>query len=159
SLFKPVSVKTDPATGAKVRRRSKKWYVKFRDARGRLCRKPGFTDKEATRNLAHKIQTREDRIKAGLPVEDEEQAARPLAEHLAEFEASLQRKNRGKPRSAKHVRLTLSRLRRIVAACGFGKFTDISASRVEQFLADLCAPTLPGPALDPAKTEYTRKEI
>ena len=56
---------------------------------------------------------------------------RPLDEHIADFEQHLKAKNN----SPDHVKLVLSRLRRIVSEAEFRLMSDISASQVECFLA------------------------
>ncbi|MBL8795418.1 MAG: tyrosine-type recombinase/integrase [Planctomycetia bacterium] len=159
SLFKPVSVRTDPATGKKTRVKSRKWYIKYTDANGIVRKVPGFTDKTATRARAHELETNVARQRAGLPVHFEEQAKRPVADQLAEFEASLRRANRGKPRSARYVDLLVSRVRRIISECGFGTTAEITALKVEEFLAALCDSAQERPTLDPAKAVYTKAEL
>ena len=56
SLFKPTYTKVDPKTGRKMKRKSRKWYVKYRDADGVVRRVPGYNDKEATRQLAADLE-------------------------------------------------------------------------------------------------------
>ena len=56
AIFKPQYTKTDPATGRKTKHKLKKWYVKYRDAGGVVKRVPGYTDKEATRQLAAQLE-------------------------------------------------------------------------------------------------------
>ena len=59
-----------------------------------------------------------------------EAAARPLVDHLADFEESL----RAKDTTEKHVKLTISRARMMIDRCGFKVWGDISASAVESTL-------------------------
>ena len=42
--------------GRKATRKSKKWYVEFRDGQGIRRRVPGFTDKAATQQLASELE-------------------------------------------------------------------------------------------------------
>jgi integrase len=80
---------------------------------------------------------------------------RPLAEHLADWEASLLASGA----TAKHVRQTLASARRVIEGCGFAFIVDLSASRVQQYVAGLRERRRALAPLDPAKQEYTRKEL
>ncbi len=55
-----------------------------------------------------------------------------LESHLQDFEIGLQRRIS----TAKHVRLTMSRIRRVVRGCEFETIGDISADDVECFLSE-----------------------
>ena len=73
SLYKkPVMVK-DRATGRKVKGKSKKWWGQYKDADGRLCRKPLAVDKTAAKAMLNEIVRRVEREKAGLVDPTEEQ--------------------------------------------------------------------------------------
>jgi hypothetical protein len=80
---------------------------------------------------------------------------RPLAEHLDEWEASLLAGGA----TDKHVKQTRACARRVVAGCSFTLMADLSASRVQQFLADLREQRRALPPFDPQKEEYTKKEL
>jgi hypothetical protein len=41
SIFRPSFVKIDPKTGKRVKRKLRKWYVKYRSPDGRIHRVPG----------------------------------------------------------------------------------------------------------------------
>ena len=93
SLYrKPVMI-TDPATGKKVKRKSRKWWGQYKDADGRLCRKPLAVDKTAAKAMLNEIVKRVEREKAGLIDPTEEQRKRPLSVHIKEFEAYLVNKD------------------------------------------------------------------
>ena len=56
AIFKPTYTKRDPKTGETIRKKTRKWYVEFRDGSGIVRRVPGYVDKEATRQLAAKLE-------------------------------------------------------------------------------------------------------
>jgi hypothetical protein len=60
--------------------------------------------------------------------------------------------------TAKHVRQTVANTRRVLDGCGFVFITDLSASAVLRFLAELRNRRPVLPALDAAKSEYTRSQ-
>jgi integrase len=131
-LFKPTYTKVDHKTGRKVSRKSRKWYVKYCDADGIVQRVPGFTDKEATRQLAAELERKVAHRQAGLVDPYEDHRGRPLDDHLADYERHLAAKND----SPKHIKLTVNRIRAALDGCRFRKIADLSASRLAQWLAD-----------------------
>ena len=143
----------DKKTGKKKRLR--KWYVKYRDAAGIVRRVPGYADREATKQLAARLERDAARRQEGMIDPCVEQQRRPLIEHLAEWESSLLAGGA----SAKHVRQTTACARRILDGCRFVFMADLSASRVQQFLADLRDRRRALSALDPAKPWYTKGEL
>jgi len=62
-----------------------------------------------------------------------EHRKRPLLEHLHDWEQSLADKGN----TACYVKMKVSRARRIIKGCAFHVWTDISASRIQKFVADL----------------------
>ncbi len=80
---------------------------------------------------------------------------RPLAEHLADWAASLLADGA----TAKHVKQTLACARRVIAACGFTFMADLSASRVQQYLAGLREQRLRLPPFDREQADFTKKEL
>ncbi len=123
--------KKDPETKA-VLWRSRKWYIKYRDADGRIRNIPGFKDRNSTLAEAARIQRRVERERAGLADPAENEVRRPLAEHLDEFGRSLAAKDD----TSKHVGMTLQRAGAVISGCGFKRVTDISSSRVQDWLKD-----------------------
>src|SRR3954453_4304439 len=109
SLFKPTYTKVNPRTGQKETRKSRKWYVKYRDADGIVRRVPGFTDKEATRQLASKLERGTELARVGIFDPFEAHRKRPLSEHLVEFESHLRDKGNGE----NHVKLVAGRTRKL----------------------------------------------
>jgi integrase len=119
----------------KVRTKSRKWYGQYTDADGQRRRVPLCTDKAAARQLLAALERDTDRGRAGLTDRRAAHGARPLDEHLADYEASL--RNRGV--SAKHLTETMRRLRAVVAGCGARAVGDLAPEAVERFLAGLAA--------------------
>jgi integrase len=93
--------------------------------------------------------------KANISDPFEAHSGQPLADHLAEWESSL----RAGGASAKHVGQTVACARRIVEGCRFVFTADLSASRVQQYLAGLRGRRQPLPSVDPAKPWYTKAEL
>lgn len=133
-IFKPTYTKRDPATGRRVVKKTKKWYVKYRDEHNILRKVAGFTDKESTRQLGAQLEREAQQIRAGLLDPIDRQKRRPLAEHLDEYKAHL----RGKERSHDHISTTLQRIESMFTYCGAVYVADVSVSKVEAFLAGLC---------------------
>ncbi len=126
-LFKP----SYKRRGGK-RRTLSRWYIRIRDAGGRLRSVKGYRDKAATLAKATELERRFERQCAGLSDSHDEQARRPIGEHLAEFERDLSAKGR----VPRHVRLVVSHVRRIIEACRFSTAADLRASRVQEFLGE-----------------------
>lgn len=89
SLYKKPVIRTDPATGQKIKAKSKKWWGQYKDALGRLRRVPLAIDKVAAQAMLNQIVQRVEREKAGLVDPTEEERRRPLVEHVADFQRSL----------------------------------------------------------------------
>src|SRR5262249_34038255 len=85
---------------------------------------------------------------------------RPLAEHLAEWEAELRTRPRGKrrrPPTAKQVALKVGRARRVLEGCGFRLAGDVTLAAVQGFLQGLAADK-PATALEPGREQVTLAE-
>jgi len=121
------------ADGRTVVKQSSKWYVKYRDGDGIVRCVPGYTDREATKQLEARLVKEAALAKEGVVDRYKEHRVRPLREHLEDFHASLLAKGN----TAKHAKLTFSRAAAVINGCQFGRWGDISASRVERFLAGL----------------------
>ena len=126
SLYKkPVMVK-DPATGEKVKGKSKKWWGQYKNADGCLKRVPLAIDKSAARAMLDKIVKQVEREKAGLVDPTDEQRKRPLKEHIREYEAFLD--NKGV--TEKQKKETISKLNKIAAARRWKFIADINAELI-----------------------------
>ena len=133
SLYKkPVMIK-DPATGEKVKGKSKKWWGQYKDADGRLKRVPLAIDKAAARAMLDKIVKQVEREKAGLVDPTDEQRKRPLKEHIREYEAFLDNKGI----TEKQKKETISKLNKITAARRWKFIADINAGSTLEFLGQL----------------------
>jgi len=118
-------------------KRNSPWYFNYLDANGKRRMKKGFTDKALTKQLAEKVE-RENRLRRlGLidaEAEERLQAREAAIEpHLVDYEKSL----RAKENSEKHIKLTLSRIRKVVDGCEFLSLKDLNADDVETFLTEL----------------------
>lgn len=136
--------------------KSKKWYVEFRDHDGRALRLPGFVDRAATQELGRQLErlvasravgagvdaatakwleqlpreTRARLAKHGLLEAHQYAAGRPIADLVAEFEASLAAKG-----VTKHqVKQVAARVRRVLDACQVRRWSDLTALKVERAL-------------------------
>jgi integrase len=138
---------------------SSKWYVEFRDHREKVQRVPGYVDKGATKELGRKLERlasvrgagdvpdaellrwletvphdlRDRMVKLDLIDGRSNIAGRTLAEHVADFKANMEHRKR----TAAHVGPVVHRTESILNGCGFRFVSDISASRVEAYLAEL----------------------
>ena len=116
------------------KRRQSYWYVSYDDENGRRRMKKGFTDRRATVELAEKLEREVRRRKEGLVDPDEERRrdarTSPIDTHLNDFEKSLAKN------TSKHVKLTMSRVRRIVYGCEMRTLKELTAQSVEAFLLD-----------------------
>jgi len=132
SVFKPTYTKTDK-NGKRVTRKSKKWYVKYRDAEGIVRKIPGYTDKSATQQLAAKLQREAELGQMGIVDPFEKHRKTPLSKHLEDFRQHLRDKNN----SDHHVHQLTERTRSIVNRCNFVFIDDVTASAVQKYLGDL----------------------
>lgn len=127
---------TAPLTkdGHKCRIACECWYARYKDENGKWQEVKGYTDRDATMDLAAELQRKAARRKQGLDDPCEDQLTRPLSQHVDDFEKVLSSKW-----CERHVAGVVGHVRRIVADCKFTKIGDIQASRVEMFLGDLRA--------------------
>jgi len=133
SLYKKPVMRVDPATGKKMKTKSAKWWGQYKDAQGRLRRKPLAVDKVAAKAMLNEIVKRIEREKAGLIDPTEEQRKRPLADHVREFESYLV--NKGV--TPKQVRETIAKLKKMIDSRRWRMIGDISASGALEFLGQL----------------------
>src|SRR5262245_24501477 len=96
-------------------RKGASWYIAFVDEHGRRRMVKGCPDKSATESLARELETDVELRRRGiLDCKTEalrDHAARPLADHLADWHAALLAEGA----TAKHAPLALERVRRVVA--------------------------------------------
>ena len=133
SLYKKSIAFTDQKTREKVKRNSKKWWGRYRSADGRERRVPLAADKAAAQAMLNELVRKAEREMAGLVEPFDEQRKRPLREHLTDYEKYL----RDRGTTENYVNTTVQRVRDLLTGCRFIYVGDISASRVQGFLADL----------------------
>ena len=129
---KPITV-TDPKTGRKVKRKSAKWWGRYRDALGRDSRVPLAKDKAAAQAMLNELILKAEREAAGQLDPFEEHAKRPLKAHIDDFEQHL----RDKGNSEQHVGEVTAKVRKIVDGCKWTYIRDLSPSGTQRFLAEL----------------------
>lgn len=102
------------------------WYFSYNDHEGKQRTKKGYTDKGLTEQLAAKVEQEVMLRRRGLiDPEDERRLkvkASSIEQHLQDFEESLG------SNSGKHVKLTMSRVRRITETAGV---TNLGSLRVD----------------------------
>ncbi len=108
------------------------YWIQYADHEGNRRTVKGFTDKALTEQLAGKLES-EARLRATGMIDSQleryaEQKHAAITDHLTAFNESLT------DNTAKHVRLTMTRVRRIVVGCGFGKLADITPESAQAFL-------------------------
>jgi len=130
-IFRPTYARTDPRTGKKVRRKLKKWHIRYRCPDGRVLRVAGYTDKEATKQLAARLEKKAARQQEGMVDPFEEHRRRPVTEHLADFRRYLEAKGN----TTKHARQTCTRAQTLASGCRFVRLSDLSASVMVEWLA------------------------
>jgi integrase len=133
SLYKKPIVVTDPKSGQKIKTKSKKWWGRYRDENHVERRVPLAADKAAAQAMLNELVKKAERQAAGLVDRFDEHRKRPVGDHLTDFERHL----KSKGVSSEQVKLVASRSRRIIEGCNAPFVGDISASRVQAFLADL----------------------
>ena len=133
SLYKKSVKRKDPKTGRTVKAKSKKWWIKFRDEHDILRRKPAFTDKTASQQYAAKLENEARRKKLGLGDDFEEHAQRLLTEHLKEYRAFIIDKGG----TEFHAKQVVRRCQAVIKGCGFQYPPQVTASKVQGYLAKL----------------------
>ena len=119
----------------RTKRKNEPYLIQYVDHLGKRRTVQGFTDKGLSEELAAKLESEARLRTAGLidPAQDRIAGHRQteIGEHLAAFEESLS------DNTDKHVKLTMVRVRRIVAGCGFASLAAIEGEAVQTFLRSL----------------------
>jgi integrase len=121
-------------TPGAVGHESTEWHGKYKNGEGRWVKVRLCANKEASRQLLVKLseegrQTRDGLINPALAAH----RRRPLAAHLEDFTKSL----RAKGNTEAHVNVVVTRAGKVIDGCNFLFISDLSASRVQEFVADL----------------------
>jgi hypothetical protein len=140
-------------------RQARKWYIEVRDHLATVRRFPASTDKGQSEALGRQIERmvrcraagdqpdpqlsrwleqvpdslRRRFVSIGLLDSTRASAGRPLSEHIEDFEQAL----RDKGDTEQQAKQVVSRVRRVVEGCKFQTWTDIQASRVQRYIAEL----------------------
>src|SRR5260370_32967433 len=64
-IFRPVYTATDPKTGRKVKRKSRRWWIRFYTPDGVRHKVKGYLDRKATETLAAELVKRGERLAGG----------------------------------------------------------------------------------------------
>src|SRR5579863_7449906 len=147
AVFKRTYKTICPKIGKPIRRKTRSYYGKLRDADGIVRRVKLCPDKAASETMLNELTIKAYRKQSGLSDPFEEQRRRPLTEHISDFRRSLEADNN----TPKHVRQTVSRLEKLVAGCEFNFLPDLSASKAADWLAKQREPSEAnpdGPLLD-----------
>jgi hypothetical protein len=137
-----------------------KWYVEFRDNTETVRRLPTFISKAALEEMGRNLEklvayhkasggqtdpaltrflmelpakTREKLVVIGLLAAERVTVGKPLREHLDDFGKALEAKGN----TPFHVEVITKRARRIIEGCGFRFYSDLSASKVLEYLHGL----------------------
>ncbi len=118
-----------------VKKRGGVYYAVYHDpAMGKRVRRSlKCADKSAAEILEGELVRRAAREHAGLVNPYETHAKRPLTEHVTDWHAALL----GKGATEKHAKLCRLRVRRVLDGCGFTHWSDLSASKVQAYVAEL----------------------
>lgn len=114
--------------------KSKKYYVRYRDENGLEKKEVGFEDKMATEELARKIQTRIDRIKSGLVVEEEIKSSELSLTQLVDLYIDDLHRRDTSPDHQKIVKWTLMKT---IDGCQLRSLRDIKLETINYYLSSL----------------------
>src|SRR5262249_52027020 len=114
---------------ASFRKRGRNWYFKFVGADGQPTERKGCPDKRATEQMAAAAEAEAARVRAGFTDPKAEarrrHAARPLAEHLADWHAH----SIAEGATPKHAGMNLERARRVVALIRGASLAEVAPPR------------------------------
>ncbi len=140
-------------------KKTSRWYIETRDHLATVRRFPAFTDKGQSEALGRQIERliryraageqpdpqlsrwleqipeslRQRFVSIGLLDSARAAAGKPLAVHVDDFEQALLHKGD----SEQQAKQAASRTRRIIDGCKFRTWSDIQASRVQRYIAEL----------------------
>jgi excisionase family DNA binding protein len=149
----PLTKKGDPC-----RLRSPTWYGRVPGDRKPV---PLCANKVAAEQMLAGLVKEAELGKAGIKDDFKAHRNRPLLEHLADFEAELRVKPRGKrkrPPSADRVRRVVMRVRAVLDGCRFTLPGDIALAPVQELVHSLTADREVA-RLPPGKEWFTASEI
>ena len=133
-VFKRSRIVTDPKTGQRIRRLTRKYYGEFADERGIRRRVPLNQNKTVAEQMLNEMVKQAALAGVGVVNRFAEQHRRPLTQHLDEFLADLA--NQGNP--AEYCDTVGARARRVLLTEGGFRFVyEIDAVKVKAALARL----------------------
>jgi integrase len=110
--------------------KSDHWYVFYQDGSGKERRKKLSWNKEIAHTEMGEFLKDMEKRRVGLVNDHIDQAARPLSEHLDDFEESLKLR----PITARRQKEFMERIRKLVAAAGWTRLADITVDSVNSTL-------------------------
>jgi integrase len=123
---------------ASYRKEGRVWYYRYVNAEGRPVERAGCPDKGVTMRLAADAEAKVALERAGLADPFETHRRRPIEDHIGEYVGFLTSKSN----TEKHVTLTSTRLRAVIAGCGVARLGDLDAAKVSTWLSDRRAETM-----------------
>lgn len=144
-------VPKDTPGAKKVKEKSAKWYGRVP---GNPRAVPLCVNKSAAQIMLNDLVKKAELAKIGIVDPHAKHTSRPLAEHLIDFEASLLAKG-DTPKQARQV---VSRAAKVLSGCEFVFTKDLSASRVQKYLASQREDGQQLPPLPEDKNQWTKAE-
>lgn len=117
--------------GKKYLKPSEKWYAKYRDANGAIKLTPLSPNKGAAKLMLADLLKKVENEKLGIRDPFEKHRKKPLTGHLDDWLISL----KSKDSTPEYVSLRGTRVRAVVEACGWAFPGDMTADRLDTFLA------------------------
>lgn len=111
------------------------WYIGYKDRHGKRQTLKGFTDKSETEKLAAKLEHEEALRAKGLVDPEQEKLAAQKQMAIEKAIAGFEKKQSNN--SEKHAKLTLSRLRRIIAEAGVSELGQINLESIESAIGQI----------------------
>jgi integrase len=146
-------VTKDTPGAVKNRSKSDVYYGRYTDGSGRMVQARLSENKDISRRMLNKLAGDAQLVSVGIKDKFGDHNARPLSEHLADFQRYLE----GNGSTAGHVKKTTQRVKAIISACNFQKLDSLAAAPVVECLGKLRSDGRARLPLD--KDEYTRDEV
>jgi integrase len=126
SIYKPTRVEN----GKRIK--CQFWRIGYTDENGHRRSIKGYADKSATEQMAHDIQTRIERIKAGLPVA-QKQTEINLPPKLEAYDEDMRRQGLTKT----HIATQIRTLKRLATMNGWKTTRDLTTPSLSKALAEI----------------------
>jgi integrase len=110
---------------------SKKYRIAYIDENGQRRIVPGFRDKEATKAKARDLERRAERIRAGLPVIQQEKAHEPIAAIIDAYLDDMRRRSLALYHQSESLRI----LNTLAEVCDWPSLSAIRRDKFSEFLA------------------------